>query len=141
MKRLLFSLLAFVAAQAPRADTALIVHQKSGGTVEFAFREKPVVTYSDDYLVISVQDGQATVSYPLGNLQKFTFGETSDSYTRIVPPKEVAPQPTYIYNVGGVLLRTIRPSADGSTSASLDGLPAGTYIIKNGTTNYKTIKK
>ena len=70
--------------------------KKSGGTVEIAFGEKPVVTYS--LLII-------------------------------------------IYNVGGVLMRTLQPSEDGSTSASLDGLPAGTHIIKNGTTSYKTIKK
>ena len=132
-------LLALVAAAAPRADTALIVHQKSGGTVEFAFSEKPVVTYSDGCLVVSVQG--ASVKYPLSNMQKFTFGEVSDQWTRIVAPADQKPQPTYIYNVGGVLLRTLQPSADGSTSASLDGLPAGTYIIKNGTTSYKTIKK
>ena len=139
MKRLLLLLLAFVAAAAPRAETALIVHQKSGGTVEFAFSEKPVVTYSGGCLVISLQG--ASVEYPLSNMQKFTFGEVSDQWTRIVAPADQKPQPTYIYNVGGVLLRTLQPSDDGTTPASLDGLPAGTYIIKNGNTSYKTIKK
>jgi len=139
MKRLLLLLLAFVAAAAPRAETALIVHQKSGGTVEFAFSEKPVVTYCGGYLVISVQG--ASVEYPLSNMQKFTFGEVSDFEDRITAPADMKPQPTYIYNVGGVLLRIFQPSEDGSTSASLDGLPAGTYIIKNGNTSYKTIKK
>ncbi len=140
MKRLLLLLLATVAAAAaPRADTALIVHQKSGGTVEFAFSEKPVVTYADGYLVISAVD--ALTYYPLGNVQKFTFDELSDQWTRIVAPAQQKPQPTYIYNVGGMLLRTLEPGDDGSTPASLDGLPAGTYIIKNGNTSYKTIKK
>lgn len=139
MKRLLFLLLAFAAAQATRADTALIVHRKSGGTVEFAFSEKPVVTYEDGFLVIS--GGMASVMYPLTDMQKFTFGEVSEQVTRIVAPVGNAPQPTYIYNLGGVLLRTFQPSEDGSTSASLDGLPAGTYIIKNGNTSYKTIKR
>ena len=141
MKRLLLSLLALVAAAAPRAETALIVHQKSGGTVEFAFSEKPVVTYSGGNLVISVRNGAASVSYPLSNMQKFTFGEVNDMEDRITAPADQKPQPTYIYNVGGVLMRTLQPSEDGSTSASLDGLPAGTYIIKNGKTTYKTIKR
>ena len=142
MKRLLLSLLAIVAAvTAPRAQTALIVHQKSGGTVEFAFSEKPVVTYSDSYLVISVQDGLASVSYPLSDMQKFTFGELSSEYTRIIAPKEVAPQPTYIYSIGGMLMRTLQPNEDGSTPANVDGLPAGTYIIKNVNTSYKITKK
>ena len=46
-----------------------------------------------------------------------------------------------INNMSGILMRTLQPSEDGSTPASLDGLPAGTYIIKNGKTNYKIIKK
>ena len=132
-------LLTFAAASISRAETALIVHQKSGGTVEFAFREKPVVTYSEGYLVISVSE--ASVSYPLSDMQKFTFGELSDNYTRITAPVEVAPQPTYIYNISGILVRTLQPSEDGSTPATIDGLPTGTYIIKNGNTNYKINKK
>lgn len=132
-------LLTFAAASISQAETALIVHQKSGGTVEFAFREKPVVTYSEGYLVISVSE--ASVSYPLSDMQKFTFGELSDNYTRITAPVEVAPQPTYIYNISGILVRTLQLSEDGSTPATIDGLPTGTYIIKNGNTNYKVIKK
>ena len=143
MKRLLLSLLALAAAAtAPRAQTGVIVHQKSGGTVWIACSEKPVVTYSEGYLVITAAD--ASVSYPLSDMQKFTFGESNespDTWTRISAPTNVAPQPTYIYNVGGMLMRTLQPSDDGSTSASLDGLPAGTYIIKNGKTTYKTIKR
>ena len=141
MKRLLLSLLTFAAVSVLWAETSLIVHQKSGGTVEFAFSEKPIVTYSDGYLVISVADGAASVQYPLSDMEKFTFGELSENYTRITPPAEVAPQPTFIYNIGGILMRTLQSTKDGSTPATLDGLPAGTYIIKNGTTNYKIIKK
>lgn len=121
------------------ADTALIVHQKSGGTVEYAFSEKPVVTYRDGYLVISAQE--ASVMYPMSNMQKFTFGELSDQWTRFTPPVGGRPQPTYIYSIGGILMRTLQPSEDGSTPATLDGLPTGTYIIKNGNTTYKTIKR
>lgn len=138
MNRFLLLLLTFaVAATASRAETAVVVHQKSGGTVEYAFSEEPVVSYADGCLVISSVD--ALVYYPLNNVQKFTFAELSDHWTRIVAPAEQKPLPTYIYNLGGVLLRTLEPNGDGSTSASLDGLPAGTYIIKNGKTSYKTI--
>ena len=139
MKKVILSLLTLFAAIASWADTALIVHQKSGGTVEYAFSEKPVLTYSEGYLVISAAD--ASVSYPLSNMQKFTFGEVSDQVTRITAPLNTAPQATYIYNVSGMLMRTLQPSQDGTTSASLEGLPAGTYIIKNGQTSYKVAKK
>lgn len=133
--------LLLIVANASYAETALIVHQKSGGTVEFAFSEKPVVTYSEGFLVITVQDASASVSYPLSNMQKFTFSELSSNYTRIIAPKDATPQPTYIYNIGGILVRTLQPTEDGTTPATLDGLPTGTYIIKNGTTNYKVNKK
>lgn len=139
MKKVIFSLLTLIAATASWADTALIVHQKSGGTVEYAFSEKPVVTYSNGNLVISVPG--ASVEYPLSNMEKFTFGEVSDMVTRIKAPVDVAPQPTYIYNVSGVLMRTFQPGEDGTTPATLDGLPAGTYVIKNGKTSYKVAKK
>ena len=139
MKKVIFSLLTPIAATASWADTALIVHQKSGGTVEYAFSEKPVVTYSNGNLVISVPG--ASVEYPLSNMEKFTFGEVSDMVTRIKAPVDVAPQPTYIYNVSGVLMRTFQPGEDGTTPATLDGLPAGTYVIKNGKTSYKVAKK
>lgn len=139
MKKVIFSLLMLFAATASWADTALIVHQKSGGTVEYAFSEKPVVTYSNGNLVISVPG--ASVEYPLSNMEKFTFGEVTDMVTRITAPVDVAPQPTYIYNVSGVLMRTFQPGENGTTPASLDGLPAGTYVIKNGKTSYKVAKK
>jgi len=140
MKRFLLLLLLIEASHASSwADTALVVHRKSGETIEFAFSEEPVVTYADGFLVVS--EGKASVLYPLTDIQKFTFGEVTDHVTRITSPADALPHPTYIYNVGGMLLRTFSPSDDRSTSASLDGLPAGTYIIKNGTTSYKIIKK
>jgi hypothetical protein len=142
MKRLLLSLLMLVAVFISRADTALIVHQKSGGTVEYAFSEKPVVTFSGSYLVITFKD-DVFMLFPLSDMQKFTFDEV-DSNTwedRITVPKELTPQPTYIYNMGGILVRTFQPSNDGCTPANVNGLPAGTYIIKNGNTSYKVKKK
>ncbi|MBO7137302.1 MAG: T9SS type A sorting domain-containing protein, partial [Bacteroidaceae bacterium] len=100
---------------------------------------KPVVTYSEGYLIISVPE--ASVSYPLSNLQKFTFGDVDDQVTRIVAPVNTAPQPTYIYSLDGKLMRTLQPSEDGTTSASLEGLPSGTYVVKNGKTSYKVLKR
>ena len=140
MKKVIFSLLTLFAATASWAETALIVHQKSGGTVMYAFSEKPVVTYSEGYLNISVEGAQ--VSYPLSDMKKFTFDEVEeDQITLITAPVDVAPQPTYIYSIDGKLMRTLKPSEDGTTSASVEGLPNGTYIIKNGKTTYKVLKR
>ena len=51
MKKLILSLLTLFAATASWAETALFVHQKSGGVLEIAFSEKPIVTYNEGYLV------------------------------------------------------------------------------------------
>ena len=139
MKKLFLSMLTLFAATAMWADTALFVHPKSGGILEIAFSEKPVVTYKDGNLVITA--AEASVSYPLSNMDKFTFGEVDDQVTRITAPVNTAPQPTYIYSIDGKLMRTLQPNEDGTTSASLEGLHAGTYIIKNGKTSYKVLKR
>lgn len=147
MNRLLLLLLAIVAAAtALRAETDLIdllvVHQKSGGTVEYAFNEKPVVIFSDDNLIITFKN-EAVIEFPLSDMQKFTFTKVdSDTWEDcITVPKKTTPQPTYIYSIGGMLMCTLQPNEDGSTPANLDGLPTGTYIIKNGNTSYKIFKK
>jgi len=139
MKRLVLSLLTLFAAATSWADSALFVHQRNGGVVEFAFSERPVVTYSEGNLIISAAN--ASVTYPLENMQKFTFGEVDDDVTRIAAPANEKPQPTYIYSVDGKLMRTLKPGEGGKTSASVEGLPAGTYIVKNGKTSYKIQKK
>lgn len=141
MKKFILSLLVFLAATAMQAATALVLHQKTGGIVEYVFlSEKPVVTYEDGMLVITVSE--TTVLYPLSNMQKFTFEDVDeDQVTRITVPANETPQATQIYNVSGMLVRTLQPGSDGSTSASLDGLPVGTYVIKNGKTTYKVLKR
>ena len=116
MKKLLLSLFLAFAGTTVWAETALFVHQKNGGLLEISFSEKPVVTYSDGYVVVRTAD--ASVSYQIREMQKFTFGEAD-----------------------GKLLRTYKPGEDGRTSTSLEGLPAGTYVIKNGTTSYKMLKR
>lgn len=136
---LLLLVIMLVAGQSTWAGMALVVHQKSGGTVEFAFSKKPVLTYSGGNVVIT--STETSVEYPLSDIQKFTFNEETDGVERIIAPANQLPQPTYIYNVGGMLMRTLQPNKDGTTPATLEGLPAGTYIIKNGTTKYKIIKK
>lgn len=139
MKKLILSLLTLFATTAIWAETALFVHQESGEIIEISFAEKPVVTYNEGRLVISAEN--ASVSFPLANLEKFTFGEVDENVTRIIAPANATPQSTFIYSVDGKLMRTYKPGENGSTSASLEGLPAGTYVIKNGKVSYKYLKR
>jgi len=139
MKKLFLSLLMFVVATTFRAETTLVVHKKTGETIEYAFREKPIITYLDGNIIISTKD--ESVEYPISKMLKITFHEVNNDETRIIAPANTAPQPTYIYSVGGILMRTLQPTEKGYTSASLGDLPSGSYIIKNGNTYYKITKR
>lgn len=117
------------------AQSTLNVHQKSGGTVSYAFSEKPVVTYSGDNLVLKT--AKVEVEYPLSNLEKLTFEDGApdaiDSVTMDAPSENV----THIFNMGGVLVKSV----DASLSLSTDDLKPGVYVVKNGKSTYKIIKK
>ena len=119
----------------------LVVHAKSGGEVSYALSEKPVVTYKGDVLVLTTES--TTVEYPLADLQKFTFEETADAVESVSMNQPKGDGTVRIYNVSGILLRTIQPSENGGSDArfSTQDLPAGIYIIKQGTQTYKIRKK
>lgn len=132
-QRLLLLLIVVASAVGINAQNTLNIHQKSGGKVSYAFSEKPIVSYTDAgiHLVTSTVE----IDYPFSNLLKFTF---EDSVTPIgTLCTEGTKSEVNIYTVGGVLVKTT--PADGTFSTN--DLPAGIYIIKNGTTTYKITKR
>lgn len=126
----------FLGAASAFAQNTLNVHQKSGGVVSYSFSEKPVVTYTEDgvHLVTNSME----VDYPLSNLEKFTF-EDSTSPSGIIRT-EGGSSDVQIYSVGGTFVKTIKAN-EGTTTFSTEDLPAGIYVIKNGKSTYKIIKK
>lgn len=119
----------------------LVVHAKSGSEVRYALSEKPVVTYRGDVLILMTES--TTVEYPLVDLQKFTFEETADAVESVRMDQPKGDGTVRIHNVSGTLVRTIQPSENNGTNArfSTQDLPAGIYIIKQGTQTYKIRKK
>ena len=103
--------------------------------------EKPVVTYKGDVLILTTES--TTVEYPLADLQKFTFEETADAVESVRMNQPTGDGTVRIYNVSGTLMRTIQPSENDGSDAkfSTQDLPAGIYIIKQGTQTYKIRKK
>lgn len=126
----------FFGATSAFAQNTLNVHQKSGGVVSYSFSEKPVVTYTEDG--IHLVTNSVEVDYPLSNLEKFTF-EDSTSPSGIIRT-EGGRSDVQIYSVGGLLVKTVKAS-EGTTTFSTEDLPAGIYVIKNGKSTYKIIKK
>lgn len=118
------------------AQNTLNVHQKDGAVVSYGFSEKPVLTYTATGIHLATS--KMEVDYPFANLDKFTFSEEANSIDIVTT--EGTSDEVRIYNINGTLLKTIKQS-DGASAYSTSDLQKGIYIIKNGKTTYKIIKK
>lgn len=119
----------------------LTIHAKSGAKVSYALSEKPVVTYQGNVLVLTTPG--TTMEYPLSDLQMFTFSGSTNAVESVTMEPSKGDGTVRIYNMSGVLVRTIKPSGDRSadTTFSTQDLPSGIYIIKQGRQTYKITKK
>lgn len=117
-------------------NTVLVIHQKTGGTVNYSFTEKPVIVYEGDNM--SVTTLGTCVEYPISNLIKFTFVDEANAIENIsYTLPDGSNDKTFIYSVNGSLLKSIEPEQ----KILLNDLNQGVYIIKNGKSTYKIIKK
>lgn len=137
MKKVLLCWGLFLSCILGYGQTTLNVHQKSGGVVGYAFSEKPVVTYEGADLVLNTT--KVKVVYPISNLEMFTFDNGELAEIESVTMSDVKGK-TLVYSSNGILVKELQPE-EGSTHLLLDGLSNGIYIIKNGNTTYKIIKK
>ena len=55
------------------SQNTLTVHQKDGQKFSFGFEEKPIASFTDNYLVI--KSTKVEVQYELAKITKFTFLE------------------------------------------------------------------
>lgn len=134
-KTILTLLLTLFAVGTWADDAKIIVWQNDGGKTEILFNQMPEFTYQDG--TVSIQNGSTTLSWPLANLQKFTFEDIQPS---IVTDIKTVEQPRLditkgcaVYDLSGRLVkRQIR---------SLSDLPKGTYILKDGSVTTKVVRK
>lgn len=135
------------------AQNAVTIYQTDGKSANFAFAEKPVVTYTEDYLVITTT--KTTVQYPIYLIQKIEFQEewfvpTDIKTTTVgadvkfsfqggiisicggVPNSEV-----FIYNIKGLKVRQYWLDEQGKTSISTTNLDKDIYIVKTRNISFK----
>ena len=136
MKKTILSLVLFVLCSlGVQAQNTMLLHQKDGGVVSYGFSEQPVVTYVADNL--HVETATVSIDYPLASLEKITFADEAD---RIDVLRTDTNTDVRIYSVNGTLVRVAK-AEDGAATLNTADLPAGTYIVKNGTTSYKIVKR
>ena len=155
MKRLIFLSGILLLSLPLLAQNTLTIHQKDGQQFSFGFSEKPVITYTENEMVLTTT--RTTVKYPLSSIAKLTFPDTGtgveetaadtdeakislDSYTvRISGAK--SGQTVFVTDASGKTLSTYETDQDGSVTFSIADLPQGIYIIKSESLTCKILKQ
>lgn len=124
---------------------ALRLHKASGEEVTILLKERPVVTFVSNDLVVTTQSNE--VSYPSADIMKFTYEavEYSDGLSHLgdelqvahlTPATEVA-----VYTLDGKCVATATTDAKGAASISLSGQPAAVYVVKTSSVTFKIRKQ
>ena len=116
-------------------DAKIIVWLNDGNKTEILFNQMPEFLYQDGN--VSLQNGSTTMSWPLTNLHKFTFEALETIPTDVKDIKTAAKldisKGCAVYDLNGRLLR--------EQINSLSELPAGTYILKDGSVTTKVVRR
>ena len=137
------------------AQNTLTVHQKDGQQFSFGFSEKPVVSYTDNDLVI--KSTKADVQYPLATVAKFTFDEVPTAVNGLT---EDVKKPTItldefvicisgakadvevrLISSDGKILQSCKTDKEGTAILSIADYPEGMYIISSENLSVKILKK
>ena len=154
MKRLFIILFTMVLSVPSFSQNTLTIHQKDGQQFSFGFEDKPVITYTDNDLVLKTT--KTEVQYPLSSLAKFTFTDLEDAVISIKDDKAAQMVlDNYVVSITGAksgvtvsvigsdgkTLNSYKTDTDGSVTFSIAELPEGVYIIKSENLTCKILKK
>lgn len=155
MKRTLLLLCVAFLIFPAMAQNTLTIYQKDGQQFSFGFAEKPVITYTDNDLVLKTS--KTEVSYPLSTISKFTFSDSethvSDVVTDIKTP--ALSFEDYMVNITGAesdvtvsvigsdgkIICSYKTDTEGCVTFSIAELPEGVYIIKSEKLTCKILKR
>ena len=154
--KIFLSLLGAVFLTAPVfGQNFLTIQQKDGQEFSFGFEDKPIITYTDNDLVLKTS--KTELQYPLASLAKFTFTDTA---TEVDAVQDDIKNPTFtidgyeinitgtkaginvsVISTDGKAIGTYKTDQDGSVSFSIADLSLGIYIIKSENLTFKVLKK
>lgn len=131
---------------------SLVIWTRGGERIVYALDEEPVTKFSGTDLVLSTRN--LTVNYPLSALQRYTYELNTTSVADVDADRRMvvsgdgnvlsfsnlaAGTEVSVYSSDGkpVLSRKV----EGQTTISLDGFPAGVYVINVNDVTYKLMKR
>ena len=117
-------------------DAKIIVWLNDGNKTEVLFSQMPEFTYQDGN--VSIQGSSTTLSWPLANLEKFTFENVGSSIPTDIEEVKTKSRLDIVkgcavYDLSGKLIR--------KQIRSLSELPKGTFILKDGSVTTKVVKR
>ena len=149
---LLFSL---TAGAAPDAINAMLLEGPSDYKCTILLDDQPVVSFSDDYLVITTHMG-ASVSFPSSHVTKWTyvrdeeatginnasrFGSVLSFDGKHLGMSHLAPSTAVqVYTADGALVSSGTTDSWGSVSLSVPEQPGAVYVVKTSTVTFKIRK-
>ncbi|MBQ0024080.1 MAG: T9SS type A sorting domain-containing protein [Prevotellaceae bacterium] len=143
MKKLLLAILLMVGAvpsfALDKQFYELVLFLKDGTTVTYQLEEKVVMTFEEKTVVLKTEE--MTAEYALEDISSFDQREAEvpqavENVTAANVKGDVV-----IYDMNGRLVRRIAPNESQKASFMLRDLDNGVYVIKNGVTTYKFMKR
>lgn len=125
--------LAVLGTLGARAENAkIIVWLNDGNKSEVLFADMPEFVYQDGN--VTLKSKSTDLSWPIANLQKFTF-ENLETGIRDIKTTGLDLHSDHFdaYDLNGKLIR--------KGAKSLSELPRGVYIVKDGNTTIKVVRK
>ena len=155
MKKIIISMVLLVASISAFALNALTVRQNDGQQLTFGFAEKPVITFTDNELVIT--SSKTEYRFLFTNVAKLSFDDIEDAIIDVKADgtKANITLDEYTVNISGAKadatvqlitsdgkqLQSYKISQDGTLTFSIADLPDGTYIISSESLAVKILKK
>ena len=150
MKKLMFSLMMLVAANALAEDNYLYIQSSTGETVDWSVPSLQKMTFQNGNVVITKKDGTSTYT-PVSSISRMYISTPSANGIESVGNNgqciwdgerlhvnAPAGSAVKVYSVNGVLVSQTRLT---DTSVNLQGLNRGMYVVNVGGHVVKIMKK
>lgn len=148
---LLMLLLSFAVSASAQVHKALVVEMRDGSTASFPLAEKPRITFEGE--LMDIVSSAADMQLVRTDVRKYSFVDAQTSVDEAFASSEAViygnviiisgvPDRTVVgvYSINGVVvMRAI--AVGGSSTLSLENLPAGLYIVNYNNTSIKFQKK
>lgn len=115
-------------------DAKIIVWLNDGSKTEVLFADMPEFTYADGNITLQSNSPSTSLSWPIENLQKLTFENTSTAIRDVkATGLDILSDQMTVYDLSGKVVK--------KQIKSLSELPRGVYIVKDGSVTIKVVRK